>query len=315
MLVLLIIFMVVTPMLQKGVTVDMAKVENPEEMQDADKDDAILIAVTRDGRYFLGTTQISLDDITDKVKDLLANRLDKTVFVKSDARAKYGDVVKAVDEVRSAGVDNLGLLTEKLETTARLPPPPPAQDESNSFAVKEFIHGNGSWPGSSGALFGDERRAADRHFAGADHYFHGDHAYGATGSRRSGSAAGASKRKKIPALLAKTIVVQVTASGKVMINQDETTWDQLGPRLEDIFKQRAEKVAFVKGDDSVDFAEVARAIDIMRANGVDKVGLITAKVEAGSVAGLSNVSFFLIEIIKRAIAFAAGLSHQNFGRE
>jgi biopolymer transport protein TolR len=66
-----------------------------------------------------------------------------------------------------------------------------------------------------------------------------------------------------------------------MINQDETTWDQLGPRLEDIFKQRAEKVAFVKGDDNVDFAEVARAIDIMRANGIDKVGLITAKVEAG----------------------------------
>jgi biopolymer transport protein ExbD len=81
--------------------------------------------------------------------------------------------------------------------------------------------------------------------------------------------------------LAKTIVVQVTASGKVLINQDETTWDQLGPRIDDIFKQRAEKVAFVKGEDSVDFAEVARAIDIMRANGVDKVGLITAKVEAG----------------------------------
>ncbi len=87
--------------------------------------------------------------------------------------------------------------------------------------------------------------------------------------------------KEDPAVLAKTIVVQVTAGGKVLINQDETTWDQLGPRLEDIFKQRAEKVAFVKGDDSVDFAQVARAIDIMRANGVDKVGLITAKVEAG----------------------------------
>lgn len=84
-----------------------------------------------------------------------------------------------------------------------------------------------------------------------------------------------------PALLAKTIVVQVTAGGKVLINQDETTWEQLGPRLEDIFKQRAEKVAFVKGDDAVEFAQVARAIDIMRSNGIDKVGLITAKVEAG----------------------------------
>ncbi len=66
-----------------------------------------------------------------------------------------------------------------------------------------------------------------------------------------------------------------------MINQDKTSWDELGPRLEDIFKQRAEKVAFVKGDDDVEFAQVARAIDIMRGSGIEKVGLITAKVEAG----------------------------------
>ncbi|HTD45307.1 MAG TPA: biopolymer transporter ExbD [Candidatus Angelobacter sp.] len=88
-------------------------------------------------------------------------------------------------------------------------------------------------------------------------------------------------QKQDEALLAKTIVVQVTASGKVMINQDQTTWDDLGPRLDDIFKTRAEKVAFVKGDDAVEFAQVARAIDIMRGSGIDKVGLITAKVEAG----------------------------------
>ena len=82
-------------------------------------------------------------------------------------------------------------------------------------------------------------------------------------------------------LLDKTIVVQVTSDGKVMINQDQISWDDLGPRLEDIFKQRAEKVAFVKGDDSVEFAQVARAIDIMRGSGIDSVGLITAKIEAG----------------------------------
>jgi biopolymer transport protein ExbD len=87
--------------------------------------------------------------------------------------------------------------------------------------------------------------------------------------------------KENPELLAKTIVVQVTAGGDVMINQDKTSWDELGPRLEDIFKQRAEKVAFVKGDDAVEFAQVARAIDIMRGSGIEKVGLITAKVEAG----------------------------------
>jgi biopolymer transport protein ExbD len=80
---------------------------------------------------------------------------------------------------------------------------------------------------------------------------------------------------------AKTIVVQVLANGKVKINEEDATWDSLGPRLTDIFKIRAEKVAFVKGDDTVRFADVAKAIDIMRASGIDSVGLITAKMEEG----------------------------------
>jgi len=118
MLVLLIIFMVVTPMLQKGVSVDMASVTDPREMQDADKDDAIIVAVTRDGTLYLGNTKITKEDITGQIKDRIANKLDKTVYVKSDARAKYGDVVAAVDEIRSAGVDSLGLLTERTKTTS-----------------------------------------------------------------------------------------------------------------------------------------------------------------------------------------------------
>ncbi|HXZ12102.1 MAG TPA: biopolymer transporter ExbD [Candidatus Sulfotelmatobacter sp.] len=126
MLVLLIIFMVVTPMLQKGVSVDMAKVDNAQDLQDADKDDAIILAVTRSGDMYLGSKKILLDQITNAVKDQLANRLDKTVFVRSDARAKYGDVVKAVDEVRAAGVDNLGLLTEKNQLKKPAAPPPSA---------------------------------------------------------------------------------------------------------------------------------------------------------------------------------------------
>jgi biopolymer transport protein TolR len=79
----------------------------------------------------------------------------------------------------------------------------------------------------------------------------------------------------------KTIVVSVLPGGKLMINQDNTTWDALGPRLGDIFKERADKIAFIKGDDNVEFADVARAIDIMRGSGIDHVGLITAKIEAG----------------------------------
>jgi biopolymer transport protein TolR len=80
---------------------------------------------------------------------------------------------------------------------------------------------------------------------------------------------------------AKTIVVQVLENNQLKINEDNADWDSLGPRLNDIFKLRAEKVAFVKGDDNVVFAQVARAIDVMRNSGIDKVGLITAKLEAG----------------------------------
>ena len=116
MLVLLIIFMVVTPMLQHGMNVDMAKANNPVAMPDADKEDAILIAVMSDGKVFLGTDQISPDQLAQKVRDKLASRSDKRVYIKSDARAKYGVVVDVVDNVRSAGVDQVGLLTEQRKT-------------------------------------------------------------------------------------------------------------------------------------------------------------------------------------------------------
>ncbi len=84
----------------------------------------------------------------------------------------------------------------------------------------------------------------------------------------------------------RTIVVQLIhrpapARPALKINQDDVSWNDLQPRLKDIYKQRAERVMFVKGDDAVEFAEVARVIDIGHAAGADKVGLITAKVEAG----------------------------------
>jgi biopolymer transport protein TolR len=123
MLVLLIIFMVITPMLQHGKDVDMAKVDNPVAMQDADKDDALLLAVTRDGLVYFGNDKIELDQITTKVKDRLASKSDsKMVFVKADARAKYKYVVDVVDNVRAAGVDQLGLLTEQKKNTIAAPP-------------------------------------------------------------------------------------------------------------------------------------------------------------------------------------------------
>ncbi len=113
MLVMLIIFMVITPMLSKGVSVDMVMTDNPIAMQDADKDDAVLVAVTRDGKVYLGSTPTPADELPQKVKDMLEGQLDMTVYLKADARATYERVVEVVDNVRSAGVDNIGLLTAK----------------------------------------------------------------------------------------------------------------------------------------------------------------------------------------------------------
>lgn len=121
MLVLLIIFMVVTPMLQKTMSVDMVKAQNPRDMQDADKEDAVVIAITRDGKMFIGNTPTTPEEMTTKVKDMLTDKVDRTVYIKSDARAKYGDVVKAVDNVRAAGVESLGLLTQRLKPS-EIPP-------------------------------------------------------------------------------------------------------------------------------------------------------------------------------------------------
>lgn len=119
MLVLLIIFMVVTPMLQKGVNVEMAKTHNPVDMTEADKEDSVLIAVARDGKFYLNQDRVNIDDLTTKVTELVANRLDKTIFVKGDFRAKYGDIVQVVDNLRAAGVDKIGLLTEKIDEQVR----------------------------------------------------------------------------------------------------------------------------------------------------------------------------------------------------
>jgi biopolymer transport protein ExbD len=93
-------------------------------------------------------------------------------------------------------------------------------------------------------------------------------------------------QQKQPPPTDRTIVVQLIDHGAgnppgLKINQDEATWETLQGRLEDIFKTRAEKVMFVKGDDNVPFADVASVIDIAHSAGVDKVGLITAKIEAG----------------------------------
>jgi biopolymer transport protein TolR len=118
MLVLLIIFMVITPMLQNKVAIDMAKVENAIAMPDADKEDAIVVAVTRDGGVFLGQDKVAPEELGTKVAEKLADKPGKTIYVRADARAQYKAVENAIDNVRTAGVDEVGLLTQKKEGPA-----------------------------------------------------------------------------------------------------------------------------------------------------------------------------------------------------
>jgi biopolymer transport protein ExbD/biopolymer transport protein TolR len=114
MLVLLIIFMVVTPLLQKSTSVNLAQTRYAEDREDADKDDAIMVAVTADGKYYLGVTEMNLVDIGPEVQRLIKDRPKKIMYVKSDARAQYGNVVELVDAVRASGVDQIALITERI---------------------------------------------------------------------------------------------------------------------------------------------------------------------------------------------------------
>ena len=129
MLVLLIIFIVITPLLTKGVTVEYVKAKNPIAMQNADKEDAILISVSRNGQSFLspGNKQVALEELPTKVQDLLTNKLDKTVYIRADARAKYQAVEDVVDNLRAAGVDQIGLITETPQGAAQATTATPVQ--------------------------------------------------------------------------------------------------------------------------------------------------------------------------------------------
>ncbi|MGA9973203.1 MAG: biopolymer transporter ExbD, partial [Candidatus Sulfotelmatobacter sp.] len=108
--------------------VDMAKVNNPTPMQDADKEDALLVSVMRDGTVYFGADKVPVDSLTSKVRDRLTNRTNKEVYLKADARTHYGNVVQVVDAVRAAGVDDLGLLTDQRKSTAA-PPAAPASGQ------------------------------------------------------------------------------------------------------------------------------------------------------------------------------------------
>ena len=116
MLVLLIIFMVITPMLDQKVNVTLAKTDSAVAMQDASKQDAVTVAVTRDNKVYLGQDQTTMANLGTSVANKIQNKTDKTVYFRADARSHYGTVEDAIDAVRTAGVEEIAFLTENQES-------------------------------------------------------------------------------------------------------------------------------------------------------------------------------------------------------
>jgi biopolymer transport protein TolR len=114
MLVLLIIFMITTPLLQTGITVNLPKAKNPLDAPDADKKEAVIVALNREGRIYLAKTPVTEADLAEfLVRKFSGGEINKTIYLKADTAVAYGRVVDIVNQCRKAGVDRIGLMTEK----------------------------------------------------------------------------------------------------------------------------------------------------------------------------------------------------------
>ena len=117
MLVLLIIFMVVTPFLQQGITVALPKnMNNPDVDPNIIKESSIVISIPNDGEYYLAKQRVAKEQLSDKVDTMLKgikNENDRIVYIKSGVNVSYGDVVTVINEVRKLGVDKIGLVADK----------------------------------------------------------------------------------------------------------------------------------------------------------------------------------------------------------
>lgn len=130
MLVLLIIFMVVTPFLQQGITVAIPRdMKSPDVDPNIIKESSVVISIPNDGEYYLGKVRVQKADLAEKVDRMLKNiknEQDHIVYIKSGIKVSYGDVVEVINEVRKLGVDKIGLVADKKKGGAAAPAPAPA---------------------------------------------------------------------------------------------------------------------------------------------------------------------------------------------
>ena len=232
---------------------------------------------------YLTTTKMAAEDLPAKVKDLLTNRLDKTVFLKADSRARYEKVVDVVDNLRAAGVDQLGLLTEQIQ--GEKPKTPTATQAPAGSKREVFLKEQSLWQWQSADRQRSEIRhqhdAHDRRAAGADHHLHGDHALDAARGWRRSCLSRHRRVQKADQSDQRTVVISIDKDHTMMINQEADrragAWAPAGGDLQDARRARGLR----EGRSRPRVPVVAKAIDIAHGAGIDKVGLMTAKVEAG----------------------------------
>lgn len=213
----------------------MAAVEHPVAMPDADWEDAIVVTVLRDGAIFLGNHRADLTDLSPRVRDKLANKTDKAVFIRADARARFRDVEDVIDSLSAADVDDIALLVGSKNADAQ---------QSNKESRKS----------STGLrLLVLSRSVMKVHFS--------------TG---------------IPKLMDRvTILRGTTGAPAYRINQTDVRKAELLPKLTEMYRNRAEPVLFIRGDDDLDFAYVAEVIDIAKDADADWIAFLTPQVLAG----------------------------------
>jgi biopolymer transport protein TolR len=116
MLVLLIIFMVITPLLQSGVSVALPKeMRNPEEDPAIIKESSFVVAITKENEYYVGKDKVEITDLKDEIGRVMENKRpeERIVYIKSDVNANYGSVVEVINTIRQAGIDQIGLVADK----------------------------------------------------------------------------------------------------------------------------------------------------------------------------------------------------------
>lgn len=121
MLVLLIIFMITTPLLQEGIQVNKPKARNAQEAPEIEAEDATIITITRDKSIYVNADLVPLDKLVDKVTERVAVAMDKPLFVKSDVATPYGTVVEVINRARDAGVERIGVMVDRQAREGRMP--------------------------------------------------------------------------------------------------------------------------------------------------------------------------------------------------